>query len=177
MSLKRREKLKFMRAVTYTQYGSPEVLRLVELPKPAPKDNEVLVKVRTTTVTIGDVIMRSFNLPVPNWQKIPARIYLGIRKPKRPVLGMELAGDIEAVGKLTPAQWKRARAQANICLNVHKDSGNGERPTDLQALKGLVDAGKYTPVVDRYYPLEEIVEAHRYVETGRKRGNVVIKVS
>ena len=59
----------------------------------------MLVKVHATTVTIGDTIMRSFKLPVSGWQKLMARLFLGIRKPKRPILGMELAGDIEAIGK------------------------------------------------------------------------------
>jgi NADPH:quinone reductase-like Zn-dependent oxidoreductase len=59
----------------------------------------VLVKVHATTVTIGDSIMRSLNLPVSGWQKLMARLFLGIRKPRRPILGMELAGEIDAVGK------------------------------------------------------------------------------
>lgn len=88
-----------MRAIVYAEYGPPEVLHLKEIEKPAPKDNEVLVKVYATTVTIGDTIMRSLNIPGPRWQRLPARIYLGIRKPKRKVLGMELAGEVESVGK------------------------------------------------------------------------------
>ena len=87
-----------MKAVIYTHYGPPEVLHFTEIAKPAPRDNEVLVKVRATTVTIGDTIMRSFNLPVSGWQKLMARLILGIRHPKRHILGMELAGDIEAIG-------------------------------------------------------------------------------
>lgn len=86
-----------MKAVVYTEYGPPEVLKLKELEKPTPKDNEVLVRVRATTVTAGDVRMRSFHVPRMEW--IFARLYLGIRKPKRPILGMEVAGEIEAVGK------------------------------------------------------------------------------
>jgi NADPH:quinone reductase-like Zn-dependent oxidoreductase len=72
---------------------------LKEVEKPAPKDNEVLVKIHATTVTIGDTIMRSLKIPGPRWQRLFARLYLGIRKPKRPILGMELAGEIESVGK------------------------------------------------------------------------------
>ena len=88
-----------MKAILYTEYGPPEVLQLKEVEKPTPKDNEVLIKVYATTVTIGDTIMRSLKIPGPRWQRLPARIYLGIRKPKRKILGMELAGKIEAVGK------------------------------------------------------------------------------
>ena len=88
-----------MKAIFYTEYGSPDVLQLKEIEKPAPKDNEVLVKVHATTVTIGDTIMRSFNLPVSGWQKFMARLILGWRRPKRPILGMELAGEVESVGR------------------------------------------------------------------------------
>lgn len=88
-----------MKAVVYTEYGPPDVLQLKEMERPTPKDNEVLVKVHATTVTIGDTIMRSLNIPGQYWQRLFARLYLGIRKPKRSILGMELAGDIEAVGK------------------------------------------------------------------------------
>ncbi len=306
-----------MKAIVYTHYGSPEVLRLTEIAKPVPQDNEVLIKVCATTVTIGDTIMRSFNLPVSGWQKLMARLFLGIRHPKRPCLGMELAGDVEAigqnvtrfkigdpvfastfnvnfggyaeykclpedgmlaikptsltyeeaaavpgaamtalrclrkanirpgqkvliygasgavgtcavqlakhhfeaeviavcstsnldlvkslgadrvmdytredfthsgeiydvifdaVGKLSAAQGRRALRANGIYLNVHTDSGNGEKLEDLLALKEIVEAEKFKPVIDRCYPLEQIVEAHHYVDAGHKRGNVVIRV-
>ena len=86
-----------MRAIVYERYGSPEVLQLKEIEKPTPKGNEVLIKVHATTVTIGDTRMRSFTVPRAQW--LFARLYLGIRKPKRAILGMELAGEIEAVGR------------------------------------------------------------------------------
>ena len=88
-----------MKAVIYERYGPAEVLQLTELPKPVPKDNEILVKVHATTVTIGDTIMRSLNIPGPGWQRLGARLYLGVRKPKRAILGMELAGVIESAGR------------------------------------------------------------------------------
>lgn len=307
-----------MKAVVYERYGSPEVLRLVEIAKPTPKDNEVLVRVRATTVTKGDVRMRSFTVPRAQW--IPARLYLGIRRPRRPILGMELAGDIEAVGsnvtrfkvgdpvfastfevgfggyaeykcmpedgqialkpdqvsygeaaavvgggmtalrclkkaniqpgqtvliygasgavgtnavqlahhwgavvtgvcstanldlvrglgadhvidytredftqrgdtydvifdavaKFPPARAKRALKPAGVYLNVHKDSdergGRSVRNEALLALKDLLEAGTLKTVIDRTYPLEQIVEAHRYVDQGHKRGNVVITI-
>ena len=86
-----------MKAIVCTGYGPPEVLQLKEVEKPVPKDNEVLIKVHATTCHIGDTRVRSFN--VPFLQMIPFRLYLGITKPKRSILGMELAGEVEAVGK------------------------------------------------------------------------------
>ena len=290
-----------MKAVVYREYGPPEVLRLTEIEKPTPRDGEVLVRVRATTVTIGDTIMRSLNMPIPRWQRFFARLYLGLRKPKRPILGMELSGVIEAtgrkvtrfkvgdpvfastfsvnfggyaeykclpeggmlalkpanlsfeeaaaapgagmkvliygasgavgtnavqmarsfgaevtgvcstrnldlvrslgaepvidytqedftrsgescdvifdaVGKLASSEGKKALKLGGVSLNVHTDSGSGEKLEDLLALKDLIEAGAVKPVIDRSYPLEEIVEAHRYVDQGHKRGNVVIVV-
>jgi len=307
-----------LKTILYTQYGSPEVLQMADLPKPAPRDNEVLVKIRATTVTIGDCRMRSFTVPPEQW--LFARLYLGVFKPRRPVLGMELAGDVEAVGakvtrlkpgdpvfastfdagwgryaeykclpengtlapkptnldygesaasvggggtalrclrqaKLQPgqtvliygasgavgtnavqlarnlfgaevtgvcsaanldlvkslgashvldytrqdftrqgilydvvfdavakfpaAQARQALKPGGVYLNVHRDARPTAGQTRLQELlelKDLLEDSHFKPVVDRVYPFEQIVEAHRYVETGRKRGNVVIAI-
>jgi NADPH:quinone reductase-like Zn-dependent oxidoreductase len=86
-----------MKAIVCTKYGPPEVLELKEVEKPVPKDNEVLIKIHATTVTSADTRVRSFTVPLSFW--LPARIALGIRKPKKAILGMELAGEIESVGK------------------------------------------------------------------------------
>lgn len=306
-----------MKAIVYTQYGPPEVLRLQEVEKPAPRDREVLVKVHATTVTIGDTIMRSLNMPIPGWQRLLARLYLGIRRPKRPILGMELAGEIEsvgkdvtrfktgdqvfastfgvnfgghaeykclpedgvlalkpanvtyeqaaaipgagqtawqclkkgklqpgqrilvygasgavgtyavqlasrhfgaevtgvcsgtnlelvkslgagqvidytredftqsgetydvvfdAVGKLSSSQGKKALKKTGIYLNVLTASDGADKIENLIFLTELIEAGKIKAVIDRCYPLEQIAEAHRYVEQGHKKGNVVITV-
>lgn len=86
-----------MKAVVCTAYGPPEVLELRDVPKPVPKDDEVLVRIRATTVTAADCELRRFDLP--SWVWVPMRLWSGIRKPRRPVLGHELAGDVESVGK------------------------------------------------------------------------------
>lgn len=307
-----------MKAVICTKYGPPDVLELREVPKPTPKDNEVLIKIYATTCHIGDVRVRSFD--VPFWQKIPFRLYLGLLKPKRPILGMELAGEIESVGKNVKrfkkedqvfactgfvfgayAQYKclaedskkiakgmiahkpsnlnyqeaaagvttggitalmdlrKSKIQkgqkvlvygasgsvgtyavqlakhfgAEVCgvcstanlemveslgadsvidytredLSKHENQfdlvydavdklparkgkklladkgkyvkvGTDSKITieDFYFLKDLVEEGKLKIIIDRTYPLEEIVEAHRYVEKGHKKGHVVITV-
>jgi len=308
-----------MKAAIYEKYGPPEVLHLKEIEKPIPKDNEVLVKIRATTVTAGDIRMRGFKVPAHFW--LPARFALGLTGPKRKTLGMEISGIIEAVGKSVTKfkvgdevfaetgfgdgyaeyiclpempetkseksvirlakkpvnlTFEEAAAvpvggitalifirKANITkgqkILIYGASGSvgtyavqlaknyGAEVTgvcstnnmelvkslgadkvidytqedftknsqtydvifdavgkisrslvkgslekkgvflstwqslkveagDLAVLKGLVEAGKLKAVIDRTYPLEQIVEAHRYVEAGHKKGNVVITV-
>lgn len=85
-----------MKAVICPQYGPPEVLQLAEIPKPVPKADEVLIKIHATTVTVADFRVRSFTIPKGFW--LPARLSLGITKPRNPVLGAELAGEIEDIG-------------------------------------------------------------------------------
>ena len=306
-----------MKAIVYTEYGPAEVMRLQEVEKPAPMDNEVLVKIHATTVTIGDTIMRSLNLPVHGWQKVMGRLILGWNKPRRSILGMELAGEIEAtgrkvtrfkpgdpifastfavnfgghaeykclpedgvvakkpanltyeeaaavpgggmtalqclkkgnirsgqkvliygasgavgtyavqlarrhfgadvtgvcsstnlelvkslgadqvidytqedftqsgetydvifdaVGKLAPAGGKKALKPGGVYINVLADSDGCDKVENLLFLKELIETGKLNPVIDRVYSLEQIVEAHRYVEQGPKKGNVAITV-
>src|SRR3989304_3712088 len=87
-----------MKAVVWTKYGQPDALQLKEVERPTPKDNEVLIKVYAATVTTADCELRSLKVPI--LIRLPLRVYVGLRKPKRiTILGQELAGEIEAVGK------------------------------------------------------------------------------
>ncbi len=86
-----------MKAVICTKYGPPEVLKLRDVEKPVPKDNEILIKVYATSVTSGDTRIRGLKVPLSFW--VPARIALGIKSPKINILGAELSGEIESIGK------------------------------------------------------------------------------
>ena len=86
-----------MKAIICPKYGSPDVLQLQEVEKPTPKDNEVLIKVHAAAVTVSDCIVRSGKVNILLW--IPMRIFVGFRRPKRSILGLELAGEIEEIGK------------------------------------------------------------------------------
>jgi NADPH:quinone reductase-like Zn-dependent oxidoreductase len=302
-----------MKAIVATKYGGPDVLQLKEVEKPTPKDNEILIKVHATTVTAGDFRMRSFTVPPMFW--LPARITLGLTKPKQPIYGMELAGEVVASGKnvtrfqagdqvfastlehnfggyaeykclpengmvaVKPTNMTYEEAAAvpigattalrllrkgnlqrgqtvmiygasgsvgtyaiqlakyfgaevtGVCSTTNRDlvkslgadhvidytredvskreerydiifdtvakfpksqyakllAPNGayvtiakldtkENIDNLIFVKELIEAGKIKPIIDRCYPLEEMIEAHRYVDRGHKRGNVVITV-
>lgn len=86
-----------MKAMLCTEYGPPEVLRLAEVSKPVPRDHEVLIRVRATTVSVADTRCRAFRVPASFW--IPARLALGIFSPRRTILGGELSGEVVEVGK------------------------------------------------------------------------------
>lgn len=87
-----------MKAVVYTKYGSADVLRLEEIEKPVPKDNDVLIKIQAAEVTKADCELRSFKFQV-KWFWLPLRIAMGLIKPKKNVLGGYFAGEVESVGK------------------------------------------------------------------------------
>ena len=87
-----------MKAIVYTKYGSPDVLQVKEVEKPTPKDDEVLIKVHAAEVTKADCEMRSFNFQV-KWFWLPLRVFLGLKKPKKQILGGYFAGEVESTGK------------------------------------------------------------------------------
>lgn len=94
-----------MKAIVFTEYGTPDVLKIKEVAKPAPKENEILVKVYATPINYGDLIARNFgnltprefNMPTPLY--LPSRMAFGWTKPRINILGSELAGEVEAVGR------------------------------------------------------------------------------
>jgi NADPH:quinone reductase-like Zn-dependent oxidoreductase len=87
-----------MKAVLYEKYGTPDVLQLKEIRKPAPKDDELLIKVHAAEATKADCELRSFKFAV-KWFWLPLRVAMGILKPKMPVLGGYFAGEVESIGK------------------------------------------------------------------------------
>ena len=309
-----------MKAIICTKYGPPEVLKIMEVEKPIPKNNEVLIKVYATTVHIGDTKIRRFEPglgPCKDFFFKPfMRIILGFNKPRKKIIGMELAGEIEAigknvrqfkvgdpifasteyifsayaeycclpengilaikpsnftyeeaaplsnggitalhhlrkaniqkgqkvlingasgsvgtfaiqiakyfgaevtavcsttnlkmvkslgadklidytqedftngnnvydvifdaVGKIEPSKRKKALKKSGIFLNVLSMTSNLKlKVDDLIIIRELCEAGKLKTVIDKIYSFEEIVEAHRYVDKGHKKGNVVITI-
>ncbi|WP_022951280.1 NAD(P)-dependent alcohol dehydrogenase [Leucothrix mucor] len=85
-----------MEAIAWTNYGSPEVLKLIELEKPAPKKDEVLIKIHASSVTAGDCRLRAFKVPIGFW--LPTRLVFGLTKPRNKISGMDVSGEIESVG-------------------------------------------------------------------------------
>jgi NADPH:quinone reductase-like Zn-dependent oxidoreductase len=133
-----------MLAAVCTGYGPPEVLELQEVPKPEPRPDEVCVRVWATAVTASDTIVRRFKLPRRHPTGFLMGAVLGFRAPRRPILGMVLAGDVVAAG----AKVRRFQ------------------PGDAV----------YGSTLNQNNSLEQIVAAHRYVDQGHKRGNVVIRI-
>jgi NADPH:quinone reductase-like Zn-dependent oxidoreductase len=104
-----------MKGVICTKYGPPEVLKIMEIDKPTPKENEILIKILSTSVTIADSRVRGFNVPLSFW--LPARMALGFRKPRKSILGMELSGVIESVGNNVKLYKQGDRIFANTGHN------------------------------------------------------------
>ena len=88
-----------MKAIIHTKYGPPDELQLEEVQKPVPGDNEVLIKVHATAVTSSDCNIRNFTF-IPSAFKLVARLMFGVFKPKHRILGMDISGEIESIGKI-----------------------------------------------------------------------------
>ncbi|MFT5647849.1 MAG: NADPH:quinone reductase-like Zn-dependent oxidoreductase [Aureispira sp.] len=122
-----------MKAVIYKKYGPPSVLKLVDMAKPQPKDNEILVKICATTVTSGDARLRSSNFPALAW--LPVRLMYGLFKPRKEILGHELSGIVEEVGKdvtkykvgdeifATPTMLRTGSYAEYICIPEERKKG------------------------------------------------------
>ena len=183
-----------MTAIVATRYGIPAVLQYREVAKPAPKDNEILIKIHAATVNAGDGRMRSFSVPPLLW--LPARITLGFSKPKQPNFGMELAGEVQAIGKnvtefklgdqvfastLTHnfgahAEYKCLPEDGAVVIKPKNVRYEDATTLPIGANTALHFLSAVRPVIDRCYPLAQVAEAHRYVDGGHKRGSVVITV-
>ena len=87
-----------MKAIVYERYGPPEVLHLKEVAKPVPKENEVLIRIHAVAVTTGDANMRGFTFVPRGFGPVP-RLMFGFTKPRKQILGLNMAGEVEAVGK------------------------------------------------------------------------------
>ena len=160
-----------MRAVVHDNYGPPEVLRVKVVQRPVPKDTEVLIRVRASTVTSADCRVRSLRVPVGFG--LLSRLVFGVRRPRQAILGVELAGNVLAgLPDMLPMPWVALTSSHRIIAGPA--AGRAE---DLRALAALAQAGTFKPVIDRRYPLEQIAEARRYVDSGRTKGNVVIKLA
>ena len=122
-----------MKAVIYEKYGPPEVLKVADLEKPVPKDKELLVKIMATTVTSGDVRLRSSDFPLVALPIV--RLVYGIFKPKKKILGHELSGVVEAIGKnvtsyqvgdeivATPTNLQSGAYAEYICIPEERSKG------------------------------------------------------
>jgi NADPH:quinone reductase-like Zn-dependent oxidoreductase len=86
-----------MKAIICTKYGPPEVLQLRDVEKPRPKDDEVLIKIQASAVTMSDIYIRGSQIPLR--MRIPMCLMLGLTKPRKSIIGLVLAGEIESVGK------------------------------------------------------------------------------
>src|SRR5439155_12302021 len=128
-----------MKAVTYERFGSADVLRVTDIPKPAPKDNETLIKVHATTVTSGDWRARTKNVPSGFGPIAP--LVFGFSKPRQPILGSQLSGHVEAVGSAV-SKFKvgdRVFAYTSVKLGCYveykclpEDSGIAHTPASVR---------------------------------------------
>ncbi len=126
-----------MKAIVWTEYGPPDVLQLREVEKPAPKKDEVLIRIYATTVYAGDCELRSLKFPL--LMSLPMRIYVGLRKPRRiTILGQELAGEIEAVGKDVRFLKEGDQVFAHTGFGMGAYAEYICRPEESEGIKGVL---------------------------------------
>lgn len=126
-----------MKAVIWTKYGPPDILQLREVKKPIPKDNQVRIKIHSATVTAGDCETRGLKLPF--YISLPMRIFFGPVRPKRVnILGQELAGEIESVGKAVSEFKKTDRVFANTGFGMGAYAEYICLPEKPQEMSGIV---------------------------------------
>ena len=85
-----------MKAIRWSAYGAPDVLHVADIPRPVPGDGDILVRIRATTVTAGDCELRGLKFPLA--LRVLLRLIFGVTRPRRTVLGQELAGEVEGTG-------------------------------------------------------------------------------
>lgn len=163
-----------MKAIRYYQYGPPGVLKLEDADTPAVGEGEVLIRVAAASVNPLDFhFMRGTPYLV--------RLLAGLRRPRTSGLGVDLAGQVAAVGKrvtgFSPGdQPAKAFALSPLVSQTLTFFIAQPRTRDLALLSDLLLEGKITPVIDRTYPLSGVREAVGYLEEGHAKGKVVITV-
>jgi NADPH:quinone reductase-like Zn-dependent oxidoreductase len=126
-----------MKVIVWTKYGPPDVLQLKEVAKPAPKEDEVLIRIYATTVYAGDCELRSLKFPL--LMSLPMRIYVGLIRPRRiTILGQELAGEIEAVGKDVKLFKEGDQVFAHTGFGMGAYAEYICRPEEPEGIKGVL---------------------------------------
>jgi len=152
-----------MMAAVYRRFGPPEVVTAREVPSPRPRDDEILVRVRAATVGVVDSLARR-GAP---WY---ARVSFGLRRPRFRVLGSDFAGQVAAAG---PAVTRFAVGDAVFGTTAPRFGAHA----GYLCLPEHAEASALTAVIEACYPLERIADAHRRVDAGHKKGNVIVTMA
>ena len=127
-----------MKAVIYERYGPPDVMRIAEVPKPEPKDNEVLIRVRAAEATKADCELRAFRFAV-NWFWLPLRLGIGVFRPRRQILGNYFAGEVveRGAGVTRLAVGDEVYGGLGLHMGAYGDTYATTPNVDALAAKGL----------------------------------------